>query len=787
MEEDKLRKGTVQDWRIKKLPDLLLSNWWLIVFFLGIGAIVAALILRYSVPVYQASMRVEININANNSGILVPEAFKQETEQAAESQLELLKSRDLWSQVVDSLELFYEVRELGRIKDRVLFGDYGLRFHVDTANFKLYDSEFILTNFHNEGCELTYADELYKVEFGKPVWLGNGSKKTRLMVTQTSGSRLQSDQEIILLVKNPSTTVSEYSSRMSAIPVQTTAGIFDINFEDTNPKRASKVLSTLFSIYLVEELEFHKRSYLQTLNFLDELSNSIAISGRDSRLQVYEFEDSTDYFAKAIKDKTYAEKYAQIIAKQELLVIKRSEIERVKNAIAGFGATSIDSLDSQLDSLSLIVNAEDENLVEFIEKLKLKVGQYKEHASKFSPSFALLAQERNEIRSQLNTLLATITEALHKEQQSLQYELSQLEELPEELKKMPKVENKHVELLADAESLAELEQLLESKKTEVEIARAGVVSNSRLLDKPHLLPKPVSPNIPLVWAGSVIISLFAVTVLLIIPFYVRNKPQKLNDLELITDLKPIGMMLRVGKRRSLVLQKKESFDIFSSYLIDYSPLQMELLRNMRSRVLFSLSTIERPLIAVTSSVSQEGKTFFSIALASMLSMLEKRTLLIDLDLRKPKMNKIFKVASDFGVTDAILGKIDFDEVPIRTELMNVDLASGGTPMPNTSELIASARMAEFLVWCREEYDYVVVDTSPIGLVVDSMPVLNNADMILYMFRLGYSNANMIRMAEKLRDDNRFNKFYLVVNNVNENEIVRSNYGYGGYKYEGYIY
>jgi capsular exopolysaccharide synthesis family protein len=184
-------------------------------------------------------------------------------------------------------------------------------------------------------------------------------------------------------------------------------------------------------------------------------------------------------------------------------------------------------------------------------------------------------------------------------------------------------------------------------------------------------------------------------------------------------------------------------------------------------------------ILITSSIGGEGKTFVSINLSSVFAMSGKKTVIVGLDLRKPKIFDDFDLKNDVGVVNYLIGNMSINQIIQKTKIENLDFISAGPIPPNPSELLLSNATSELIEHLKKEYDYVILDSPPIGLVSDALELLKYADTTLYIVRQNFTHKGMLKMINDKYKNHELSKLTIVLNNFK----VKSNYGYGyGYGY-----
>jgi capsular exopolysaccharide synthesis family protein len=314
-------------------------------------------------------------------------------------------------------------------------------------------------------------------------------------------------------------------------------------------------------------------------------------------------------------------------------------------------------------------------------------------------------------------------------------------------------------------------------KSELAITNAGVTSENTVLESSVASSSPFFPSKRVValsaFIGWIIVSL----ALIIVRYLLYNEITSMNEIMKHIKLPLLG----------IVPNYKDIIPI-SQLIVDKKPKSIiaESLRSIRSNLDFLSKSDGSKLMAITSTISGEGKTFVALNLAGIIAFSEKKVVILDLDMRKPKIHVGFGVPNDKGMSTILIGRNTIDECIYKSSLNNLDFITAGPVPPNPSELIISSRMVEILDQLKERYDVVVADNPPIGLVTDGIRIIKIADYPIYVFRENYSKRNFVQNVRKLISDNNISNLNIVLNAV---DIKKSGYGYSGvYDYDyGYGY
>jgi capsular exopolysaccharide synthesis family protein len=267
------------------------------------------------------------------------------------------------------------------------------------------------------------------------------------------------------------------------------------------------------------------------------------------------------------------------------------------------------------------------------------------------------------------------------------------------------------------------------------------VDNVRIIDRAQIPINPVSPNIKLNIAIAGVLGLMLAIFLAFLFEFLDDTIRSATDIENHLKLSVIGTIPIIDKYESQLI----------SITNPKSPIS-EAFRTLRTNIKFSAIDKEIKTIVVTSSVPEEGKSLVSNNLAWVIAQANLRVLLVDCDLRKPKVHRNFKLSNNQGLTNILIGEKNLFEVVNRYEsLTNLHILTSGPIPPNPSEIIGSNRMKEFLKMAREDYDIVILDSSPIGLVTDSAVLSTISDALIYVTAIGQTKIDMAKSAKELLD------------------------------------
>jgi len=331
---------------------------------------------------------------------------------------------------------------------------------------------------------------------------------------------------------------------------------------------------------------------------------------------------------------------------------------------------------------------------------------------------------------------------------------------------VPKQEYEYLKIKRQQSIKQELYLFLLQRQEETEMILANATPKGVVVDKAFVLSTPIGIS----KKGILIVALFFGLCLPPIYFYIlnilRNKVSTKGELESITNVPVIGEICVNNSREELIVKPNGDSSI------------SELFRLLRSNLLFVLNGTDNKVVTVTSTSSGDGKSFVSINLAASLSLLGKRVLLIGMDIRKPRLESALNIKAKFGLTQYLSVKdMSVDNIINHISVLeNLDVITAGPVPPNPSELLSSKRLDDLMLMLRDKYDYIVIDSAPVGMVSDTYSLNRFSDTNLYVVRANVTHRNDLRLAEDIYEQNRLSKLYLIINGTKNGH--GHGYGYG---------
>jgi tyrosine-protein kinase Etk/Wzc len=742
--------------------------FWLILFPIA-ALIISYTFLRYTKPLYQSASSLRLDMK-NESSILGFQTLSTEENNDLSGEIELIKSKLIYDEVIRMMNLDVTYFAEGNILDEERYLSSPFRVEYQLKNGNYYDTRFKVRILNQNQFKLTYGlggkEIADTYSFGSPI--ENEHFKIVLHLNQDKYSSDWVDSDFYFIINNL-VTLNEYMAKnLKVVVLNPNARMIEISFTDHNPMKARDMVNAIDSVYLTTTLNNKNKANKQKINYLET--------------QLRLTEDSLESYEHRMQDFIVTNKSADLQMDISRDVSKIEEAMEKKLTLS----TRLSYL-SQLESL-LKGNKDFSQYIPFISKeMEPQLAELMSAVNRLQHERELMLASQKE-----NTLAATAKdrtleiakknafELIAEERSFLNRQIGELSrrigQVEQDLINKPG-KNAEYTKIKRTYGLYEGYYLdMMSKKAEIGIAGAGTVPEFVVLSPASMPKKPVWPNKLLVYSIGGLAGIFVSFVSVVLMYFLNNTITSQRELEKLTTAPVLGIV-------PIFKQKKETV---SRLVIDKNPKSAisEALRLIRTNLDFVFPSKKRKrIIAVTSTVSGEGKTFVVVNLGGIIALSEVKVVLLDLDMRKPKIHVAFDAENQKGVSTILINKHKWEDCIQKSPIPNLDfIASGPTP-PNPSELILRAEFDKLLQDLSQTYDYILIDTPPVGLVTDGILVMSKSDLPLYVVRADYSRRTVANNINKLFRNERFRNMTVILNALRSEKDVYK-YDYGGYS-QGY--
>lgn len=744
--------------------------------------------LRYQAPVYNVNATVLIKQDDKNKagGANASLAAMQDLGMLSmannfDNEVEIIQSRTLLKKVVNALNLnitYTEKRTFGYPIQLYKNTPIQVWMNPEEAD-KLPSPLQIQLGYTPDG--KVQADALFTCNGKEETVSKHFDKLPGVLVTPVGtltlslkdSTNIQESHTICANIISPTAAAANCKSRLSAEPVSKVTTIVRLNYNDTHIGRGMDFLNTLVALYNRDANDDKNEVASRTAEFIDGRIQIInqELGTTESQLATYKQKAgltdlSSDAQLALQGNAEYAQKQAENATQLRLVQFLKEYIDNPANQMevipANIGLTD--------NTLATVIGQYNEMLTERKRLLRT--------SNESNPAVVNLDASIQATRKNVQTSVSSVLKGLEITRHDLE---SQARKFEGKISSAPTQEKELLSITRQQEIKASLYLMLLQKREENAITLAATANNGRMIEEPLSGGVPVSPNKKMYF---LIALLFGIGIPIAI-IYLRNlfrfKIESRADVEKITDVPIIGDIPMVNTQGSPIVVRENKNELME-----------EVFRSVRTNIQYMLQEGQK-VILFTSTNSGEGKSFTAGNLACSFAFMGKKVVIVGLDIRKPGLNKVFQLSTrEKGITQYLANPEHIDLLSlcqISTVSENLYILPGGSVPPNPTELVARQALDQAIETLKQHFDYVILDTAPIGMVTDTQLIARVADLSVYVCRADYTHKSHYVLINELKKEHKLPNLCTLLNGINMNK--RQNgyyYGYGKYgKYGRYGY
>lgn len=747
-----------------------LHYWYLFVIAIVIALGLAALKNRRWIPTYfsQGTIVIKESGTYGGSASTLMQGFGVDAGyKNVNNQMIMLGSYDLMSRVVDSLPFMnVEYITQGRFKTRSLYRQTPIVVEYQRVEPSAYGVLYQIS-FNKDGSfHISSTEEHQSIEidahYGEPI------SCSLFDITVWPTELMTNSGRIYFRFRSHESLVDEFMSRLQLSFVTEGSTVLALSLVSETPQRDCEFLDKLAEIYLLQNLEQKNEVAENSIRFINEQLNLLQASLQVSEGAMTDFRQENRF----VDINSYAGQLMGRISEYEQQQMALRLRETYFDYLINYINQNIEN-DAVIAPTSMGVNEPMlMTLVQQLNDLRIQRGELTEK----NVYYAKFTKDIENVKTAIKEVVGSMRASLEIEKADLQ---NRYREVEMAIKTLPEKELQMVEIERNYRINDNYYTFFLQKCAEAQIQKASNTPDNSIMDKARTTAIMNLKAKSKTTTTYLIIGILIPLLLIILSELLNNKIRSPKDVLRLKLFRMIGT-LRHAKSQNPTLVRTSPR---SSYA--------EMLRAIRTRLEFLLKRKDKMVICVTSTESGDGKTFLSTNLAALYSMTGKKTLLMDLDLRKPNIHTKLGVENGDGMSNYLIGDCEFSDILVTNTPFGFDLVRAGTIPPNPGELVHSDKLMNLIKEMREEYDYIVIDTSPIGLVPDAYALISNSDLCLYVIRCMQTNKSFCKQTLEQMVD--------VVDNTEKVQIVLSDiptegrhsygsgygYGYGGYGGYGY--
>ncbi len=761
---------------LKNTLDLYLGHWKLISFFVIIAMALAFSYLRYTTYQYQASASIKIKDEKQSQKLPGMEEISSGGlfsggANKVKDEIAVMTSRNIFSNIVKKLELNIKYYKQGKIKEEEVYENPPIKLNFFISDSLIYKidaalfikiksaSEFLV--FEDDGRSIIDRNDSdgKAFSFGDRINIGFGDF---MLLPNTGTNAPQIGSNLKIIIKPVSSVVNSYQSAV-VTSTQDGSSVVGLTLKDNNPQKAVDILNQIVREYNNDVIADKEDVIKVTSDFINNRLELVFKELEDVDFTAEQLQKRNNLTALGSQANIYLESEKQNEFQISNTANTIQLIDYLQQEIKEKNKSS-DLLPSNLGIADANVN----QVTKTHNELVAQRDKLLKNSSEKNPIVINLNNEINALKDNLENSLTNMKKSSEITLNSLNREdariRGQLYTAPTKQRQLRDIERQ--------QNIKESLYLYLLEKREESAISLGMFSpNAKVIDTAYSNYYPVAPNKMLTYLGSILLGLMIPVGFIYIKDMLDTKIYDKNDLMEVLRIPYIGDVPSTSKKTKLINK------------VDYSP-KAESFRIIRSNIDFLLKDLNTHTkkIFITSTRAQEGKSHTSTNLASSISFSEKTVLLIEMDIRAPKIMHYLKEkpTTKIGLSDFLADKnLKPDEIVNKLKDNEyLDVITSGTIPPNPSELLISKRVQELFEFFENKYDYIIVDTSAVGLVSDTLIVSKFADMFLYVVSAdNIDKRHLVAVAKPLFEDHRLPKMNLLLNGTNFDK-KGTGYGYG---------
>ncbi|QJB30595.1 polysaccharide biosynthesis tyrosine autokinase [Chitinophaga oryzae] len=742
-----------------------LPYWPLFAVALAAALAGAFLYLRYATPLYKISGVLLVQEASNGLGasdMLQSLDLMGGSKTIMENEIEILKSRTLTKAVIRNLNLYGEVIEKGKIRDVVLYKDSPLKFtFLEPEAIQMATTGTWPFTYDEAARQVTIDGSKYRV--GDTVQTRWGK-----LLIRSQGKHADTAVSYSLHLMTEKQWMQLLLATIKVTPAAKAGSVVDLEYTDAAPDRGEDIVNELIRVYNKAAVEDKNRTSANTMNFVEERLRIVSAELGQAETQVERFKTT--------------EGIVDIGEQSKLFLASVQENDR-KISEANIQLSILDAIEKYVTSqhpagniVPGTIGLTDAVLLELVAKLSetaLQLERLRKTTGENSPLLASLNRQMERLKPAILENIGSLRANLQAGLTRLQAENSRNMSI---IRSVPGKEKALLEVSRQQAIKNNIYTFLLEKREETALAYAAAVSDSRIVDAAESAAYPFSPQKPMVLGISVLAALALVVGFVSLKDMMNREVMFRADIEKVTTAPVAAEIMHHNGKDPVVMSNNSRTAIAEQF------------RALRTALSYIGLNGDRKTLMITSSISGEGKSFISVNLAMSLSLAGKKVALMEFDLRKPMISKMLHMRANPGISNYLVGTASLQDVLQKVgDNGFLYLLSAGIMPPNPSELILNGQLESLLNELKERFDYIIIDSAPVGLVTDARLIAPFCDATLYVVRHQRTPKHYLKLVEELYQNRELGKLNIVFNGIKRQGVAGYGYGSGYGDINGYGY
>lgn len=741
----------------RKVLRIILSRWYWLLYTTGFALIIASLYLSYKSPIYatKASLKFEEK-RSEISEIMNVRSVYDRSDKLLSEQF-VIRSREVLWNAINNLNYTISFYREDPFRSLELYPLVPLNIQIiakDKENRNIQDFQFTPTSTHT--FTLIYTQDERQVK--------RSYKIGDIISVHNLQFKITGYRDTKQIVDFHFNTPDELLSRVDVglkMNENKNTNILTFNQIDHNAVFAQDILNSILDEYVSYDRNQKAKSASQTIAFIEGLQADMAAVVKLSSNNFERFKVRSQMLD--IPGTT----------KKVTGQIERFENEKSRIKLEGLMIAQLEKdIRSDKNTNSINYNLQgtaDPLLSGLLSQYNALLVTKQEQLITYKPSASSIQEIDKQLLQVKSSIISNVSAQAQKNHQAAKFLDQQAAQVAGSFNQIPKAEKEYINLQSDFDVNQKVYAYLSEKKLEAQISKAAITPGVIIVDRATLNATPLSPLPEKTYTTAILLGVLSGIGLI---FLIRLVNPYLHDVEsisLITRTPIIGVLRKLPKSNFVIGSTLRQIVDFKTSIF------YESVRAVRTSISFLAPEKTCKVICLSSENSKEGKSFTAMELANSLCLIDKKVLLIAADLRKSRLHFTFNLSNETGLSSYLMGKASQDDIIYPTEVKDFHIIPAGPTPPNPSELLHSFRMKELIAELRSQYDYVIIDSAPIGLVSDAMPVIRQSDINLFIIRAGVSRYSAALIPDALTREFGLTNVGIILNAYDNNLLYSDCY------------
>ena len=731
-----------------KIGKILLSRWYWVAASTVICLLTSGIYLWYTPKTYSTSATLKIEEKKSEFSDLVGVISNNDRGPSKiQSEIFVLQSRALILSAVKGFDYRISFYISGRARTTDVYPQKSLNVQLlkfDSLNF--YRNLITFQFIDKSSFKLSYPIKGKQIQktyhYNEPIIIGNMA----FSIKDSGG--ISSQSKILFKFNTPEDFVTRIKSGLRANELIKNSNIVSLQQIDSNPQFVADILNALMKEYLNYDRNQKTQSATQMINFIDNQLESLSDKVKGSEKSIERYKENNKILDISSSSELELGRIKELESQKSLLKIQLIAIDQLKEQIT-----------REKDNISLNFNLEGVmdpllgGLIGSLDNLLVEKNT-------LSKTYNAGSQTINDLNAQIlqikNAALNNINASSDRIHKNIAYLDNQLSGANQRLSNLPSAERDLISLKRDFEINDKVYSFLSEKRLDAQISRSAILPGATIIEEAQVNLKPLSPDEDTVNRSALIAGLAIGLALIIV---VRLLNPYIYDKETVENLTTVPII-------GVVRKYPGAIDINNSQILAIVRPQSvfaESVRSVRTNLSFIANEKKSKVICITSEIAGEGKSFITVNLSSTLSLIDKKIILIAADLRRSRIHKTFRVSNEKGLSNYLANQCEMEDIIMKSTQPGLDIIVSGPVPPNPSELLHSDKMKALINELKKSYDVVMIDTAPIGLVSDGIPLIRMSDINIFVIRSGKSKYYAATVPQRIANEYHLDNTVIILN------------------------